>query len=468
MIRKISILTAVLGVAFSAAAQQQSVVDKVVAVVGGLPVLYSEMAEQAEALTRQYREQNYTSPRPAMSEALEILLEQKLLYQRAQIDSIGLEALAPQIASAVDSNVDNMVAAAGSIRALESEQHKPLYTIKDDMRAQIEEVYGAQEMRRWVVSSDRVKVTPGEVDRFFRRTDPDSLPIIPEQYVYAQITRLPSSIELAKQRTRESLLELRQRIIDGERFDRLAVMYSVDPGSALRGGEIDPQPKEGWVEPFAEAVAKLQPGQTSGVVESEFGFHIIQLIDKPADNLYHVRHILMKPAYSDEELRETTVFLDSLAGVIRRDEIAFADAALKHSDDKATKMNGGLVSNQQMLFRYTGDSDPRSTRTKFVRDAIDQYDATRLVQLRESEITTAFVGQDMNMNQMGKILKLVQVIPAHKANLAEDWLELEQMTLQRKQEAEYNRWLDEKIDEMYVRIDPMFSPDDFINKRWFK
>ncbi len=457
-----------LGMAASALAQQQFIADKVVAVVGGSPVLYSEVAEQADAITRQYRENNFTSPRPAMSEALEKLLEQKLLYQRAQIDSIGLESLAPQIASAVDANVDEMVVAAGSIRALESEQNKPLYTIKDDMRLMFEEVYGAQEMHRWVVSPERVKVTPGDVDRFFRRIDPDSLPIIPEQYVYAQITKLPSSIEVAKQRTRESLLELRQRIIDGERFDRLAVMYSVDPGSAMRGGEYDPQPLNTWVEPFREAVAKLQPGQTSGVVETEYGFHIIQLIDQPVGDLYHVRHILMKPTYSDNELRETLTFLDSLAGAIRREEITFADAALRHSDDKATKMNGGIVSNQQAIYREYGESNPKYTRTRFVRDDIDQYDAIRLVRLREGEITPAYIGQDMNMNQMGKILKLVQVIPAHKANLAEDWLDVEQMALTRKQDVEYSKWLNEKIDEMYVRIDPMFSPDDFLNKRWFK
>jgi peptidyl-prolyl cis-trans isomerase SurA len=192
------------------------------------------------------------------------------------------------------------------------------------------------------------------------------------------------------------------------------------------------------------------------------------MIDKPGDNLYHVRHILMKPAYSDNELRETTSFLDSLAGVIRREEISFAEAALRHSDDKDTKMNGGIVSNQKILFRIYGDSSPKSTSTRFVRDAIDQYDATHLVRLREGEMSAPFIGQDLNMNQMGKMLKLVQVIPAHKPTLADDWLTIEQMALTRKQEAEYRTWLDAKIDEMYVRVDPMFSPDNFLNKRWFK
>jgi peptidyl-prolyl cis-trans isomerase SurA len=451
-----------------ATAQQQFVADKVVAVVGALPVLYSEVAQQAAMMTEQYRAQNVTSPREPMSEALEMLLEQKLLYQRAQIDSIGLDALAPRIASAVDTNVEAMIAQAGSIRALEAEKHKPLYTIKEDMRSEYEEYLGAQEMRRWVIAPERVKITPGEVDRYYRRLDSDSLPIIPEQFVYAQITRLPRNVELAKQRTRERLLGLRQRIIDGERFDRLAVMYSVDPGSAMRGGEMDPQPKESFVEAFADAIGRLQPGQTSGIVETEYGFHIIQLIDKPSDNLYHVRHILLKPTYTDDELRETRDFLDSLAGAIRGGGITFAEAALKYSDDKNSKMNGGIVSNQQLLYRYTGDSDPKQTRTRFVRDAIEQNDAAQLIRLREGEISAAYIGRDLQMDEMGKILRLVEVIPAHKANLAEDWLEVEQTALLRKQERHYKEWLDAKIDEMYVKIDPMFNRADFKNKRWFK
>ncbi len=466
MIKKTFILFALLAGAISTRAQQRFIADKVVAVVGGSPVLYSDVATQARLMTEQYRTQNYTSPREPMVEALEMLLEQKLLYQRAQIDSIGLEGLAPRIAEAVETNTEGMIAEAGSIRALESRMNKPLYTIKEDMRKDLEEFYGAQEMRSWVTSTDRVKVTPGEVDRFFRRIDPDSLPIVPEQYVYAQITRLPRSIELAKQRTRERLLELRRRIIDGERFDRLAVMYSADPGSATRGGEMDPQDRMGFVAPFSEAIEKLQPGQVSGVVETEYGFHIIQLIDRP-NGLYHVRHILMKPVYTDDELRETVTFLDSLAGVIRSGEITFADAALRHSDDKASKMNGGVVSNQQLLQRM-GNYDPKSTRTRFVKDEIEQWDAVPLIRLKEGEMSPAFIGRDSRMDEMGKMLKLVEVIPAHKANLAEDWLEVEQLALRRKQETTYREWLDAKIDEMYVRIDPMFSPDDFLNKRWFK
>jgi peptidyl-prolyl cis-trans isomerase SurA len=468
MTRKTLILFAALALSLSASGQQQYMADKVVAVVGGLPVLYSDVVQQAQLITAQNRAQGYTSPLDPMSEALEMLMEQKLLFQRAQIDSIGLENLLPNIAEAVENNVEAMVAEAGSIRALEAEKGKPMYSIRDDLSKELEEYYGAGQMREWIVAPERVKVTPGEVDKFYRRMDSDSLPIIPEQYVYAQITRLPKSIELAKQRTRERLLELRQRIIDGERFDRLAITYSVDPGSRNNGGEYPAVPKETYHPSFADALSKLQPGQVSDVVETPDGFHIIMLLDKPGDNLYHLRHILLKPTYTPEEQAETITFLDSLAGVIRTGGLDFAEAAMKYSDDKATKMNGGIVSNQQMLYRFENNSDPKSTRTRFVRDALDPVDARYLIRLREGEISEPFIGRDLKMDEMGKLLKLVKIIPAHKANLEEDWIDIEMMALVRKQNAYYKQWLDSKIDEMYVRIDPMFSPDDFLNKRWFK
>lgn len=466
MTKKTIILFAALALASSAFGQQKFVADKVVAVVGNFPILYSEVVEQSRQLTEQYRQQNYTSPRAPMSEALEGLLEQKMLYNRAQIDSVGIEGNQSQVTSIADEIVAEMVAEAGSIAALEAREHKPLYTIKEEARQDYEEYFAANSMRDHINS--QVKVTPGEVDRFYRRIDKDSLPMIPEQYIYAQITKLPKSSELAKQRARERLLGLRQRVIDGERFDRLAVMYSLDPGSAMRGGEMDPQPKESFVEPFANAIEKLSPGQISGVVETEYGFHIIQLIDKPAENLYHLRHILVKPTYTIDELAETLDFLDSLSGVIKKGDITFEEAALKHSDDEASRKNGGVVTNQEILYRGYRVTDPAQTRYRHIRDNIEQGDASYLIRMKEGEMTQSFIGRDFRMNEMGKMLRLVQIVPAHKADLNEDYLDIEQMALVRKQAGHYRKWLDSKIDETYIRIDPMFSPDDFVNKRWFK
>lgn len=466
MIKRSFLTLAAALIALASTAQDKFIADKVVAVVGNSPILYSDVVKHARQITEEYRSQNYTSPREPMAEALEVLLEQKLLFNQAQIDSVGIERYIPGIADMVNQQVDEMVKKTGSIKALEDLQKKPLYSIKEDLSKDIEEYYYAVEMRSTIESE--IKITPGEVDRFYRRFDKDSLPIIPEQYVYAQITRMPKSSELAKQRARERLLDLRQRIIDGERFDRLAVMYSVDPGSALRGGEMEPAPKESFVGPFADALTKLRPGQVSGVVETEFGFHIIQLIDKPAENLYHMRHILMKPTYTDDELEETITFLDSLAGVIRNGDITFEKAAESYSDDEGSRMNGGVVSNQQLLFRYTGNSDPKQTRTRFIKDNLDPNDFRYLNRLKPGEISPAFIGADMSMNQMGKVLKLVEIVPAHKADLSQDYLDIEQMALDRKKSAHFHNWLNAKIDEMYIKIDPMFRPEDLINKRWFK
>lgn len=448
------------------AGAQKIVADKVVAVVGSSPILYSEVVTQARDMREQYRQQNFTSDREPMAEALESLLEQKLLYNQSLTDSVGIEGYASRIAQMVNASADEMIGKAGSIAALEAQKRMPLYSIKDDMKKELEEYFGANEMRNTI--QRQVKVTPGEVDRFYRDFDSDSLPIIPEQYVYSQITRFPRNAELAKQRARERLLELRQRIIAGERFDRLAMMYSVDGGSAMRGGEMDPAPRESFVDEFATAAAKLKPGQVSGVVETEFGLHLIQLIDKPAENLMHLRHILLKPAFTDEEQIESLNFLDSLAGVIRDGGIPFERAALKYSDDAKTKQNGGVVTNQEMLYRYTGDSDPSKTRTRFAKDDLDPGDATRLVRMSLGEVSNAFMGRDFQMNELAKILKLDEIVAAHKANLSEDYLDIEQMALTRKQTSHYRRWLDGKIDQMYVRIDPMFKEKDFVNKKWFK
>jgi peptidyl-prolyl cis-trans isomerase SurA len=487
MIKKNILLLVAVVVALSAGAQDKFIADKVVAVVGSSPILYSDVVEQAALITEQNRAQSYTSSRNPMSEALELLLEQKLLFNQAQIDSVSILHMSLQIADMVNSQVDDRIAKAGSIKALENIERQPLYATKDELRKNIEEYYSAVEMRNNVQKD--IKVTPGEVDRFYRDFDRDSLPIIPEQYVYAQITKKPKSTELAKQRARERLLELRQRIIDGDRFDRLAVIYSQDPSSAIRGGEMEPQAKEAFVEPFRNALVKLRPGQVSGVVETEFGFHLIQLIDKPSDNLYKVRHILVKPVYTDEELAETVTFLDSLAGVIRQSDVilkpepsvpgakigvigdnklTFEQAAEKYSDDEGSRMNGGVVSNQQLLYRYTGSSDPSQTDTRFIKDNLDRDDVRYLLRLKQGEISPAFIGTDFNLNEVGKILKLVEIVPSHKADLAQDYLRIEQMTLERKKEAYFRNWLDSKIDEMYVRIDPMFTSDDFLNKRWFK
>ncbi len=160
-----------------------------------------------------------------------------------------------------------------------------------------------------------------------------SLPLVPEQYVYAQIVKYPTSQAEAKQRAKERLLEMRERIISGKStLPVLARLYSVDPGSVMNGGEYPPGPLSQWTKPFGDALATLKPGQLSEVVETEYGFHIIELIDEPKNGMYHCRHILIKPTYTTDELLEPTKFLDSVSMLIRSDSMTFEQAALQSSE----------------------------------------------------------------------------------------------------------------------------------------
>lgn len=356
----------------------------------------------------------------------------------------------------------------GSIPALEAKHHMPIFNIREIMRQRYEEQAYAQSMQSEVMN--KVSVIPGEVERFYKSISKDSLPTIADQYVYAQITKFPKSMTAAKQRTRERLLDMRERVITGgAKFENLARMYSQD-GTAMRGGEMDPSPLASLDPSFAAALEPLKPGQISEVVESQFGFHIIQMLDKRGQ-LYHFRHILLRPVYTSEELGESLNLLDSIADLIHKDSITFEAAALKYSDDAASKMNGGIVSNHDILERFNA-FDAKLTVTKFLKEdfgrfkSLDDYNALR--RLKPGEISDAYLTEDMLGNQMGKIVKLVAVIPTHTASLNEDYLRLEEMALQDKQERVFREWLSKKIDAMYVYISPEFRDGEFENKHWVK
>ena len=442
--------------------------DKVVAVVGNSSVSYSDVQQAAKMIIEQRRSEGYTSDRSAQDEALEKLMMQKLLYNQALIDSVEISQ--GEVASRVEQQVQSLIDREGSITALEQKAHMAIYHIRDLFRRQIEEQSYAQMMQQTVVS--KTKIVPGEVERFYNSIGKDSLPIIAEQYMYAQITMFPKNMKEAKLRTRERLIEMRERIVTGKaRFATLARMYSVD-GSAIQGGELEPAPLAGFVKSFADALAELKPGQVSEVVETEFGFHLIQLIEKKGQ-LYHCRHILLRPLFATDEIIAPMRDLDSLVNLIKKDSLSFEEAARKHSDDKHSKQNGGVVTNHDLLERYSA-YDAKLTATKFLKEdfgamggkSIDDYNAIR--RLREGEISDPFRSTDMVGNELVKVVKLLKIIPAHHASLEEDYLRLEQMALSDKQEREFNAWLDKKIASMYIYIAPEFRNCDFVNKNWVK
>ncbi len=446
------------------AQKRQVMLDKVVAVVGSSSILHSEVSEYARQLIEQRRAEGYTSDRDPMNEALEAIMTQKLLYHQGQIDSVSVSEA--DILSRVEDQVQAMIAEAGSISELEAIHHMPIFNIREMLQQRMREQSFAQSMRYTV--EGKVSVIPGEVEHFYNSISKDSLPTVAEQYVYAHITKYPKSIKEAKQRTKERLLEMRERIIKGQaKFANLARMYSQD-GTAMRGGEMDPTPLSGLDPAFGDALEQLRVGQISEVVESQFGFHIIELLGKQGQ-LYHFRHIILKPSYTAEELSESLTTLDSLVQLIRADSITFEQAALDHSDDKTSKMNGGIVSNQAILERYQA-FDANLMVTKFLREDFAQFSAlddyNRLIMMKEGEVSNSFLTTDAMQDQLAKVVKLVKVIPTHTASLADDYLRLEQLALQDKKERVFNEWLTSKIKSMYVYIDPAFREGEFENKQW--
>ena len=474
MIRKIALVIVSVVVALTStqsveAQRRQVMLDKVVAVVGGSSILYSEVQEYAEALVTQYRQMGYTPERNPMHEALEALLQQKLLYNQALLDSVEISQ--SDVTNRIESYLQSLIEEAGGIQAIETREHMPIFNYREMLRARYEEQAYAQALQQQIIS--KVNIVPGEVERFYRNIDKDSLPVIGEQYIYAQITKFPASMKEAKQRTKERLLDMRQRIVTGEtKFALLARMYSVD-GSAMYGGEMQPAPASIYVRPFAEALEKLKPGQVSEIVETEFGFHIIELIDKKGD-LYHCRHILLRPTYTHEELMQPARELDSIARLIRLDSLSFEAAALRYSDDASSKMNGGIVSNHDILARQGVYDGARLTATRFLREdfgmdggkALEDYAA--LMRLKVGEVSDSFQTTDYMGNQMSKIVKLVEIIPPHTASLKDDYVRLEELALNQKREKYFTEWLNKKIESMYIYIDPEFRDWEFENKTWIK
>ena len=438
-------------------AQERYTADKVVAVVGNSMVLYSDVEKLSKRFLQQQKEAGYTPDQDARSQALEQLILSKVLYNQALIDSIKINEV--MIEQRISETLEEETQLHGSLAALERYYGNPVFEIKKELRNQAMEENYAYEMENTV--RNKVVVTPGEVEKFFKRLPKDSVPLIPEQYVYAQIIRFPSSREEAKMRAQTKLLELRERILNGEKFETLARIYSED-GSASRGGDLGLITKDMVVERFANAMTQLKPGQVSGVVETEYGFHLIQMIEQVGPQ-YHVRHIVVRPQYFQRDLEAPYNFLDSVRNEIIAGNLTFEEAVAEYSEDRYSQKNGGIASNMEQLEAYyRGMVDPADASTKFYKEQLNREDLEALSELKPGEISKPYASQNMTSDLLCKMVMLKEIIPVHRANLSEDYKQIERLALAQKQEVEMNKWIQEKIRGMYIRIDKDFRDCKFM------
>lgn len=425
---------------------QSIMLDRVVAVVGEFVILQSDI----ESLNLQNKAQGINLPGDEKCAILENFLGEKLLINQAKIDSIEISESSVEME--LDNRLSYFISMIGSPEALEEYFGKTILEIKEDMRTAVRDATITRQMQSTITGE--VTVTPSEIREYYNNLSRDSIPYIDSKVELSQITRYPPADEAAIFEVKQTLLDLRRRILDGEKFTTLAVLYSEGP-SASQGGEIGFMGKGELDSEYAKAAYSLKAGGVSTIVESSFGFHIIQLIER-RDERVNTRHILMKPKVRPEAIRATTRKLDSIATLVRTDSVEFDLAARIFSQDVNTAVNGGIMVN------------PATQTTSFTMDELQPAEFIALRDLKVGEITEAFKSEDENGKEVYKIIRLRNRSSPHRANLKEDYIILQEMALAKKKEEVFQNWIDEKIGETYVHVDNSFAGCQFARKGWIK
>ena len=425
---------------------QARMIDRVVAVVGEYHVLQSDVESQY----LQNRAQGIVSPGDMKCEILEDFLSQKLLVNQAKIDSI--EVPESTVEMQLDSRLQYFTSMIGSREALEEYFNKSIIEIKEDMRQSVREQMLTQQMQGTITAD--VTVTPSEIRDFYNSLPEDSVPFINSRIEISQITLYPPADDEAIFEVKQRLLDLRRRILDGEKFTTLAVLYSEGP-SAPQGGDLGFFGRAEMDPAFSKAAFSLKEGGVSSIVESAFGYHLIQLVERKEDRV-HARHILMTPKPNPENLRLTRNKLDSIANVIRSDTLSFEMAARIFSEDKHTAVNGGVMVN------------PVDLTTRFELDHLEAEEYVALRDLKVGDITDPFESKDENRKKIYKIIKIRSRSEPHRANMKDDYKILKDMALEEKKYKIFRDWLDEKMEDTYIRVDEAFTGCRFSREGWLK
>lgn len=424
----------ILSTAALTAAAQSQVIDKVVWVVGGEPILLSDVEETRNVMEMQGM---------ASANACEIpeqIAVQKLYLHQAQLDSV--EVNESSIREQVDAMVARYLEVYGTAENVEMQAHKSMAQLREDLTQRQREQSMVQSVQRNLVQN--IRVTPAEVRERFAALPDDSLPLIPEQFELQVISLepQPSAEEVAN--VQERLRDIAARVNSGEAdFASLARLNSED-GSYRNGGELGFHGKGEWVPEFANtAFALTEPGKVSKVVKTQYGYHIIQLVESRGSKV-NVRHILIKPKIDDAEYTRNLLRLDSIGDSIRLGAMTFERAVLRYSEDKDTRLSQGL-----MAYNNGMDVTARFSAADMPQELLRAVDT-----LQVGEVSRSFIFTTQKHQTVCAIVKVKNRIPAHRATIATDYQELSEILLGEKREERLDQWVREKIRTTYVRIDP--------------
>lgn len=429
---------------------QNNVIDEVVWVVGDEAILKSEVEEyKLDALSMGAKFDG--DPYCVIPEELAI---QKLFLHQAALDSI--EVSESEVIQRADAQMQHALSMIGSKEKLEEYFNKTTAQLRELWRDNAREGLKVQRMRQKLVGD--IKVTPSDVRRYFKDLPADSLPYIPTQ-VEVQIVVLQPRIPIEEiDRIKGRLRDFTERINSGETtFSVLARMYSEDQASARRGGELDFMGRGQLVPEYATVAFNLQdPEKVSKIVETEYGFHIIQLIEKRGDRV-NTRHILLKPVVDEKDLKSAVLRLDSIADDIRNNKFTFEEAAGALSHDKDTRNNHGIMAN------------PETNTTKFEMQELPQEIARIVDQMNVGEVSKAFpMIRQKDGKQVVAIVKLKSRINGHKATITDDYQRLKELVLEKRSEEMLQKWIKDKQRTTYVRINEKWRNCDFKYPGWLK
>ncbi len=430
---------------------EKSVVDEVIWVVGDEAILKSEVeAMRMQAIQEGKRWDG--DPDCIIPEQLAL---QKLFLNQADIDSI--EVAISEVADQAEQQINYWIQMVGSREKLEEYKKQTLAQMRTELRESMRDNQRVQRMRNKLV--ENVAVTPAEVRRYFNELPEDSLPFIPTA-VEVQIIQMTPKVEQAEiDRVKNELRSFTDRVTKGETsFSTLARLYSEDPGSARMGGEMDYMGRAELDPAFADVAFNLtDPKKISKIVESDFGFHIIQYVDRRGEKM-KLRHILMKPHVSDSAITRRLERLDSVRTSIINEEFTFEVAASMLSDDKDTRNNNGL-------FYNTSSIPPTS---KFTLQELPSEIAKRVDTMQVGQISAPF----QMINNKGKtvcaLVKLKKRHDAHRASVTEDYQVLKEIVLNKRREEKIEEWVENKIKSTYVRINDKYKNCNFQYDGWVK
>ncbi|MBL4670113.1 MAG: peptidylprolyl isomerase [Flavobacteriales bacterium] len=447
MSRKVILMLMILSISLGLKAQEDGkVIDKVIAVIGSNIILKSDLESQIVSL----RAQGVLIDDNARCELMEELLYQKLLLHQATIDSVTVSE--GEVESEIDRRMNYFIAQIGSEKKLEEYYKKSIHEIKEEFKVIVKEQMVSQRMQGKITSD--AEVTPKEVKTYFNSLQEDSIPVIESEVEYAQILFNAKESEAAIEAAKDKINAFRERIINGEDFSTLAILYSEDEGSAKKGGELGFMGRAELVPEFSIVAFKLKNKAVSEIVETEFGFHIIQLVERRGQKV-KVKHLLVKVKIEEEQIAKVKLLADSVYNLLETDTLTFEELAAKYSDDEQTKKSRGLVVNSQ-----TGTSI-------FNIDQVNPQVFYTIDKMKVGEVFKPVPSQSRDGKKGYRIIKLITKTEPHKASFDKDYSKIQNAALADKRNKATQKWVEAKIKQTYIKIDEEYKKCHFENS-WVK